>query len=81
MKYAFFFINRLLRCSPSELSEGLFDQFVINKSSPSPRKVRLLGRGNQQVVMMYMTSKAGSFLNGSVILLDGGKQRPFLVRT
>lgn len=24
-------------------------------------------------IILYMTSKAGSFLNGSVILLDGGK--------
>lgn len=67
----------------SELSEGLFDQFVINKSIPVTEAgafarwrlpaERAGSDDDMAGIILYMTSKAGSFLNGSVILLDGGE--------
>jgi NAD(P)-dependent dehydrogenase (short-subunit alcohol dehydrogenase family) len=68
---------------PSDLSKGLFDHFVIDKSIPiteegafarSWQPAERAGSDDDMAgIILYMTSKAGSFLNGSVILLDGGK--------
>lgn len=68
---------------PSELSKGLFDHFVIDKSIPITEEgafarswqpaERAGSEDDMAGIILYMTSKAGCFLNGSVILLDGGK--------
>jgi len=68
---------------PSELSAPLFNPFKISKDKPITEEgafsrsyqpaERAGGQDDMAGVTLYMTSKAGAFLNGSVILVDGGK--------
>jgi NAD(P)-dependent dehydrogenase (short-subunit alcohol dehydrogenase family) len=68
---------------PSELSTSLFDSFRINRDIPmteegafarSWQPAERAGSDDDMAgLVLYMTSKAGSFLNGSVLLVDGGK--------
>ncbi|KAF2853066.1 NAD(P)-binding protein [Plenodomus tracheiphilus IPT5] len=68
---------------PSDLSNSMFDHFVINRSIPitqegafarSWQPAERAGSDDDMAgLILYMTSKAGSFLNGSVLLSDGGK--------
>jgi NAD(P)-dependent dehydrogenase (short-subunit alcohol dehydrogenase family) len=68
---------------PSELSEVLFKQYIIDKTKnlfqegvfsrayqPAERAGSEEDMGG---LMLYMASRAGAFLNGSVMLVDGGK--------
>ncbi|KZM20806.1 oxidoreductase [Ascochyta rabiei] len=68
---------------PSELSKSLFDDFIIDRNIPITKEgafarswqpAERAGCDDDMAgLILYMTSRAGSFLNGSVILLDGGK--------
>jgi len=68
---------------PSELSAPLFNPFRINKNIPITqegafsRAYQPAERAGSEEDMagttLYMASRAGSFLNGSVVLVDGGK--------
>jgi NAD(P)-dependent dehydrogenase (short-subunit alcohol dehydrogenase family) len=68
---------------PSELSAPLFNPFRISKDKPITEEgafsrsyqpaERAGSEEDMAGITLYMTSKAGSFLNGSVILVDGGK--------
>ena len=68
---------------PSELATSLFDPFRINRDIPmteegafarSWQPAERAGSDDDMAgLILYMTSKAGSFLNGSVLLVDGGK--------
>jgi NAD(P)-dependent dehydrogenase (short-subunit alcohol dehydrogenase family) len=61
----------------------LFDSFRANRDIPiteegafarSWQPAERAGSDDDMAgVILYMTSKAGSFLNGSVLLVDGGK--------
>lgn len=68
---------------PSELSEVLFKPYIIDKTKnlfqegvfsrayqPAERAGSEEDMGG---LMLYMASRAGAFLNGSVMLVDGGK--------
>lgn len=68
---------------PSEIAEPLFKKFVIDHSK-SITQEGVFSRSYQPAeragsiedmagLVMYMTSRAGAFLNGSVMLADGGK--------
>ncbi|KAH7360650.1 hypothetical protein BKA65DRAFT_391213 [Rhexocercosporidium sp. MPI-PUGE-AT-0058] len=56
---------------PSEPSETLFEEGVFSRSyQPAERA----GSDDDMAgVILYMASRAGAFLNGSVMLVDGGK--------
>lgn len=68
---------------PTDLSTVLFDSFRINRDIPmteegafarSWQPAERAGSDDDMAgVILYMASKAGSFLNGSVLLVDGGK--------
>lgn len=68
---------------PSDMSEVLFKQYIIDKSKtlfeegvfsrayqPAERAGSEEDMGG---LMLYMASRAGAFLNGSVMVVDGGK--------
>ena len=68
---------------PSDIAEPLFKKFVID-SSKSITQEGVFSRSYQPAeragsiedmagLIMYMTSRAGAFVNGSVMLADGGK--------
>ena len=75
--------QRWLLVFPSEIAEPLFKKFVIDHSK-SITQEGVFSRSYQPAeragsiedmagLVMYMTSRAGAFLNGSVMLADGGK--------
>lgn len=68
---------------PSELSAPLLNPFKLHKEKPvtevgafsrSYQPAERAG-GEQDIagVILYLASKAGDFVNGSVLLVDGGK--------
>ena len=68
---------------PSDIAEPLFRKFVIDQTK-SITQEGVFSRSYQPAeragsiedmagLVMYMTSRAGAFLNGSVMLADGGK--------
>ena len=68
---------------PSDIAEPLFKQFIIDPTksitqesvfSRSYRPAERAGSIEDMAgLILYMTSRAGSFVNGSVMLADGGK--------
>ena len=68
---------------PSELSEPLFNQYRVNKTIPITQEgafsrayqpaERAGSEEDMAGTILYMSSRAGSFINGSIILVDGGK--------
>jgi len=68
---------------PSELAAPLFNPFRINKNIPITEEgafskayqpaERAGSEEDMAGTLLYMASRAGSFLNGSVVLVDGGK--------
>lgn len=68
---------------PSESSEVLFKPYIIDKTktvfeegvfSRSYQPAERAGSEDDMGgITLYMSSRAGSFLNGSVMLVDGGK--------
>lgn len=74
---------RRLLVFPSDIAEPLFKKFVID-STKSITQEGVFSRSYQPAeragsiedmagLIMYMTSRAGAFVNGSVMLADGGK--------
>ena len=68
---------------PSELADSLFKPYIID-SSKALSEEGVFSRSYQPAeragseedvagLMMYMTSRAGAFVSGSVMLVDGGK--------
>ena len=68
---------------PSDIAQPLFKQFIID-STKSITEEGVFSRSYQPAeragsvedmagLILYMTSRAGSFVNGSVMLADGGK--------
>ena len=68
---------------PSDLSEHLFKQYIIDKSK-SVTQEGVFSRAYQPAeragsiedmagLTLYLASRGGAFVNGSVMLVDGGK--------
>jgi NAD(P)-dependent dehydrogenase (short-subunit alcohol dehydrogenase family) len=68
---------------PSDLSEAIFKPYIIDKTktlfeegvfSRSYQPAERAGTDEDMGgTILYMASRAGAFLNGSVMLVDGGK--------
>lgn len=62
---------------PSELAGPLFTPYIIDPKMAVTRSYQPAERaGSKEDVaglIMYMTSRAGAFVDGSVMLADGGK--------
>jgi NAD(P)-dependent dehydrogenase (short-subunit alcohol dehydrogenase family) len=68
---------------PSEISEALFKPYIIDKTKTLGEE-GVFSRAYQPAeragsiedmagTTLYMASRAGAFVNGSVVLVDGGK--------
>lgn len=68
---------------PSDLSVHLFKQYIIDKDkaiteegvfSRAYQPAERAGSSEDMAgLTLYLTSRAGAFVNGSVLLVDGGK--------
>lgn len=68
---------------PSDMAEKLYSKYIIDRSkdvteegafSRSYQPAERTGSVEDMAgLILYMTSRAGSFVNGSVMLADGGK--------
>ena len=72
----------MLLVFPSDIAEPLFKQFIIDPTKSITQEgvfrsyqpaERAGSIEDMAGLILYMTSRAGSFVNGSVMLADGGK--------
>ena len=64
-------LNQILTVFPSELAQGLIGDGVFPKEKiPAERAGTAEDMGG---TILYLTSRAGAYCNGNVVVVDGGR--------